>query len=862
MKAKILSDSPISGVIEVKNGNLVNDKNFVDVTEFTIEINDCKLERGAFPTIISVKTGEKSFSFFLRDLSSKFPIYIPEFGLAAVPGDDPRGFQEISAAIKAQSLLSDFDRFEKEPEESYENACSHNRDQYCPTWLGLSRDIRMFRVGLQNAVLCGYEYNYFGAITPVYHSFPRKYEDTDYAYKILFEIGPGVNCRNNVTRRLESGTLPILRAVQDEADIQYHITSFAALEKNLLREESLRGSDWQAAYANNGFNALTPDERESMKTLLDSEMNQREEETVCALRVEAVNVGKTPNYAFFKAPHCTPVPDKKEIMEFSGGKAVFTELNKVYAVALIDGKAMSDEEMAVLVEPGQKVVFDILVPHSPLPEKRAEKLFAWDFERQLDACRNFWMQKLESAAKIKVPETAIDERIQAGLLHCDINTLGLEKDGPLLATVGWYAPIGTESAPMIQIYDSMGWHKLAERCIDFFLTRQKENGYIQNYSDYQSETGPLIWTAGEHFRYTRDMDWLKRVMPQLKKAANFLLEWRERNKGPEFRDNGCYGLLDGKIADPEDYYHSYFLNAGTYAGLSRLAEMAAVIDPDYAAELQKELTAYRQDIRNSVYFAQAKAPLVPLGDGSWAPALPGWAEYTGANHLYADGENTFTHGSFLLRAGIVGANWLIYQEVLDANENAADFIIKTNQYPLTRDNAALSQPYYSRHDFIHIKRGEVKAFLKAYYNQFTALQDRETYTFWEHYHHASEHKTHEEAWFLMQTRWMLWFEDGERLSLLRAIPRRWLEDGREIALENVKSYFGPVSLKVESNLAAKQIKASFSGDPERLPEKVELRLPHPEQRPASSCEGGDYNPASESVMLHLKNGKAEVVLKF
>ena len=38
-------------------------------------------------------------------------------------------------------------------------------------------------------------------------------------------------------------------------------------------------------------------------------------------------------------------------------------------------------------------------------------------------------------------------------------------------------------------------------------------------------------------------------------------------------------------------------------------------------------------------------------------------------------------------------------------------------------------------------------------------------------------KTHEEGWFLMQTRWMLYLEDGDRLRLLPGIPRRWLAAG-------------------------------------------------------------------------------------
>ena len=40
---------------------------------------------------------------------------------------------------------------------------------------------------------------------------------------------------------------------------------------------------------------------------------------------------------------------------------------------------------------------------------------------------------------------------------------------------------------------------------------------------------------------------------------------------------------------------------------------------------------------------------------------------------------------------------------------------------------------------------------------------------------VSQHKTHEEAWFLMETRWMLYMEEGDTLSLLKTILAR---DGR------------------------------------------------------------------------------------
>jgi len=57
---------------------------------------------------------------------------------------------------------------------------------------------------------------------------------------------------------------------------------------------------------------------------------------------------------------------------------------------------------------------------------------------------------------------------------------------------------------------------------------------------------------GEHYRYTRDTAWVKRIRPKLLKACEYLLAWRERNKKPELRGKG-YGLLDGKVADPRTF---------------------------------------------------------------------------------------------------------------------------------------------------------------------------------------------------------------------------------------------------------------------------------------------------------------------
>ena len=174
----------------------------------------------------------------------------------------------------------------------------------------------------------------------------------------------------------------------------------------------------------------------------------------------------------------------------------------------------------------------------------------------------------------------------------------------------------------------------------------------------------------------------------------------------------------------------------------------------------------------------------------------------------------------------------------------------------------MGQPYYSEHPMAHLQRGEVKAFLAAFYNGFSSLADRETYSFYECYNHPSSHKTHEEAWFLMQTRWMLYMEEGDTLRLLPGIPRAWLEDGKRIAFTDAVSYFGPVSLEVISEVDQGRLIARVTCTTDRKPKALSLRLPHPAGRRAVRVSGGTYDPATETVQVEGFTGEAAVGLEF
>src|SRR5258705_423852 len=82
-----------------------------------------------------------------------------------------------------------------------------------------------------------------------------------------------------------------------------------------------------------------------------------------------------------------------------------------------------------------------------------------------------------------------------------------------------------------------------------------------------------------------------------------------------------------------------------------------------------------------------------------------------------------TCAHFPVRDSLLGPHYLMFQEILDPDEPAAQWLHEYHTDMLMKRNVASSQPYYSRHPWIHLKRGEVKAFLKAYYNTLAAQAD-------------------------------------------------------------------------------------------------------------------------------------------
>lgn len=812
-----------------------------------LELSGAEPRYGSGAALVHIAAQTNPFSFFLRDVSAAQPILIPAYGVAVTDAQDPRTYRDIERDVRARGLQTRLEQVESEPEESFEAASAATRSLSCQTWLGLSRDIRIFAVGER-----------MDFVEPRFHgsdvTFP---ESAGRPVRYNFLMGRGWGPLDKLTRRLEQGVLPILHGTLTDEDIRYDLTAFAALESSPLSSRTLRGTHFLVADGHGAGHMFTKEQQARYDSLLNQEMNQAEE-TVLFVRISAVNTAAVPRYAFFKNAYPTSVRGYK----FDGAQG-FGECgtDRVCVVSKLDGKPLQQEEAAVMLKPGESAEFEMYLPHRPISRERAAKLSGVRWDERHSECAGFWTEKLSAAARISVPEARINEMIRAGLLHLDLITYGTEPEGTLTATIGRYSAIGSESSPIIQFFDSMGWPDVARRSLWYFVEKQHDDGFMQNFGGYMLETGAALWSMGEHYRYTRDQEWVRRISPNIIKACEFLERWRRQNQRDELRGKG-YGMLDGKTADPEDPYRSFMLNGYTYLGFARAAEMLRDVDAAQSRKWRAEAESLRGDIRTAAFDVMGRSPVIPLSNGNWSPTLAPWVEGRGPLMLLADGAKWFTHGAVPARDSLLGPLYLIFQEVIGPHEPAADFLLNVHNDLMTARNVAFSQPYYSRHPIAHLRRGEVKPFLKAYYNTVASLADRETYTFWEHFFGASPHKTHEEAWFLMQTRWMLYLEDGPVLQLLPGVPRAWLENGRHIQVNNAATYFGPVSVDVVSALDRGRIHAVIECRSDRKPATVELRIPHPQGRRATSVTGGTYDATSERVRIEAFNGRAEVTLTF
>ena len=233
-----------------------------------------------------------------------------------------------------------------------------------------------------------------------------------------------------------------------------------------------------------------------------------------------------------------------------------------------------------MIPPGGKCRIVAYVPGWTVKPEDYTTL-ATDVDKLASLTKTYWRRILEPAMQVETPKAQLNDIIRAS----QVNSLLLfhnHQNGKLIEPSGGSSigPLDTLAQNTINGLDLVGHGDVTRHCLDYFLGRYNEKGFLTpNYAIMG--TGQNLWTLGQHYRLTRDASWLRSIAPQLLKTCRWIVQQRDKTK--RLRANGEkmpeYGLFtpQSTLCDWDRFAYYFYANAFNYAGLQLVASSLADI---------------------------------------------------------------------------------------------------------------------------------------------------------------------------------------------------------------------------------------------------------------------------------------------
>lgn len=516
----------------------------------------------------------------------------------------------------------------------------------------------------------------------------------------------------------------------------------------------------------------------------------------------------------------------------------------------------------LLLGPDERHEITLKIPYVTLEtEEDLRALRSKKFETEADQARRFWRDIVGRGAQLDVPEKVFRNFYRAQQTHiriADDEEMGSRR---VFTRVGCfsYGNFSNESCMIISALDRRGLHEEAARRLDTFIAYQGTVGLPGDFSDhdgvfygsggyehgdYNQHHGWVLWCMGEHWRLTRDRQWLDRAAPAIVKGCDWVIRQRSRTKKTDSTGKRVleYGFLPaGALEDVKDFAFWLSTNTFTWWGLASAASALLEAGHPEGARLAAEADAYAADLRAGFREALIRSPVVKLRDGTWIPHQP--------SRLYLRGRDFGW-----LRETLEGAIHMIPTRLLPPDSRQALWILKDfedNRYISERFGYTLTdfeQWWFDRGGFSmqpnlhwfcepYLMRDEPEHFLRAFFNGFASAFRPDTTMLVEHplpeLHGVwGDHfKTSDEAQATHWLRLMFCQESGEDLFIGRGMPRYWLRDGCRAALTDIVTWFGKMSVAYTSMADSGRICLELNPPLRNPPRRLFIRFRHPEKIP-------------------------------
>jgi len=516
--------------------------------------------------------------------------------------------------------------------------------------------------------------------------------------------------------------------------------------------------------------------------------------------------------------------------------------------------------ISIPCKPGDKVNLSLALPYFPV-EREKDLLLVRDYKTELEKVRQYWKYFYEKDAILETPDQYVNNFYKAGLWQTLVTADRDFKTNMTYAKLSpaWYETFWPNCTMIIAVsLDMRGYHTEAARYLEPFLDWQgvrdppnmpgvSKEGFLCPPEEFcpipwVSNHGNILWALCEHYRMTGDSAWAKQITDIVLKACDWIIKQRLITKD---NDQGAGLLPGGTVSDDKGSGQYLCTDAQTYRGLQSAAQFLKLTCNVRADEIQKAAESYRNDIQKAISTATEHTIRITLADGQQIPYIPSEINHTRPPEFNKNDFWPFINyidvgPMHLIDCDVVASNsdiarWIYgfeskYQVAtlrnkISISENWVHSIFYEGDIPayLLHHDVSTIEPFYSPRSTMFFKNDQIAEYVNLFYNQIAAGISHKN---------LSPCENRYGVWFLpwadaefhrMLLR-MLVYQQDDKLVLLKAIPRSWLEDGKQISVENQPTDYGNISFHVISNIKKGFIEINLDKPEKPVPGGFDIRF--------------------------------------
>ncbi len=784
-------------------------------------------------TIQMDRDGTKGFSVTVDQLLQSKVFWVPSLDVYVAAGDGAPSFAEHQNQLAAYQGKRILDQVRREPEATYEQFTSRWEDMGSPAYkhptqpvpghiVGLTWDSALYKFGIDRGAGVWNDYG-----SPDRLRFWFDFGD------LLRGIQPYWK-----GQRLYEG-LPIITTTIEREGLRYDVEQFAYPLHGPPQER--RGDIPMVLLQKLTVTNVLRDSGSGSVTLRHRRQYGASDVSHVVWRQEGDTILFEEN-----------VSHRVLFAVAGSGLTVASCVTRVDAPPPQKDKHWKDGEvvLAFRVAKGESKAVVVKLP-SPVVEPRdCPSLIKLEYEGARAATLKFWTDWLQRGAQFRVPEKVVNDLFRANLWHAlrlprrhggsdegvqrvagvppairGQDALDTKIDLPYSNFAydqrGTPWPVNQAVYVDYMIYGLRGYRDVAaEELLTMYRGNQEPSGHVKGYANWGVYTPSMIYTVAQNYLLSGDRAMFDRLLPSTLKALDWCLQQMREASGSE-------GLVRAPLNDLTGDGVWAFNQAYLYAAFDTLGKALEQMGHPRAWECLEATRSFRRSIERGFGAAALRSPLVQLRDHTWTPYVPCEATKPGRRFEQWYPTDVDTGAAHLLRL-----------KALPAQGPLADALLNDHEDNLYLHGWGMAnEPVYNPQATAYLLRDDPAAAIRAFYSYMacafshSALEPVEHRWTWGQYFGPP---STDGAWFELYRNMLVHELDDGSLLLLQATPRKWLAEGQQIAVERAPTYFGELSMTMESHAASGSLTATIETPRRVSMQRLIVRFRHPDAKPMRS----------------------------